>query len=208
MTIDDVASELSTEAKMLLTEAAASSDGFITYLHISGGEVIQTNSRNMLPDNRPRTIAFWMGGLNELLSRGYINTTGGETFTVTNEGYTVADKLSEFDWREEITSVATRPETRLVASELSTEARDLLKAAAADEGEGSIMHLYTAGGELIKAGRENKYYGRKPREIARWKGGINDLLSRGYIEVTGQNGDEFFRVTREGYIVADELLDE
>ncbi len=208
MIIDDVASKLSTEAKMLLKEAAASSDGFITHLHISGGEVIQTNSRNMLPDNRARTIAFWMGGLNELLSRRYINTTGGETFTVTNEGYTVADKLSELDWREEITSVATRPETRLVASELSTEAKDLLKAAATDEGEGSIMYLYTAVGELIKAGRENKYCGREPREIARWKDGINDLLSRGYIEVTRQNGDEFFRVTREGYIVADELLDE
>ena len=92
-----------------------------------------------------------------------------------------------------------------VYMDISSEARELLKTAAADNG--SIMHLCMAGGlELFKAGSENKYKGGDPREIARWMGGIDDLLNRGYIKGPRQKGDELFEVTSEGYTAADRPL--
>ena len=49
----------------------------------------------MLPDQDPRTIALWEGGIEDLLRRRYIKDIGakGEMFEVTREGYDAADEL-------------------------------------------------------------------------------------------------------------------
>ena len=48
----------------------------------------------MIPDE-PRTIAQWVGGLEELAQLGYIRDIGykGEAFEVTREGYEAADDI-------------------------------------------------------------------------------------------------------------------
>lgn len=113
--------------------------------------------------------------------------------------------LGKADWREEIEGVATRSETKSTSSELSTEAKKLLKEAAA--GDGSIIYNRYFGGEDIQANGKNMIPDGNPRTIALWKGGIEDLLRRRYIEDPGHEGT-LFEVTREGYEAADELSDE
>lgn len=85
---------LSTEAKMLLKEAAAG-DGMIFNPKVLGGEIIQANGKSMLPDQDPRTVARWMGGIEDLQRSRYIKDVGvkGEMFEITREGYAAADEL-------------------------------------------------------------------------------------------------------------------
>lgn len=108
------------------------------------------------------------------------------------------------DWREEIAGVVTVPRTKSTATELSEEAKTILKAAVA--GGGIIMHRRYMGGQAIQAGRESMISDQDPRTIARWVGGLEDLQRRRYIKDPGHKG-EMFEVTREGYDAADELPD-
>ena len=113
--------------------------------------------------------------------------------------------LGKADWGEEIEGVATEPKTKPTSSELSTEARKLLKEAAA--GDGYIVYSRFIGGEEIRANGKYMIPDGNPRTVALWKGGLEDLQRRGYIEDSGHKG-EVFKVTREGYEAADELSDE
>ena len=85
---------LSTEAEMLLKVAAAG-DGRIWHPRMSGGKIIQASNNSMLPDQDPRTIALWEGGIEDLLRRRYLKNIGakGEMFEVTREGYAAADEI-------------------------------------------------------------------------------------------------------------------
>lgn len=87
---------LSTEAETLLKVAAAG-DGRIWHPRISGGEIIQASNNSMLPDQDPRTIALWEGGIEDLLRSRYIKDIGTkrEMFEVTREGYDAADELDQ-----------------------------------------------------------------------------------------------------------------
>lgn len=86
--------ELSDEAKEILREAA-NGDGWIMHIKGLGWETIRVNNKNMIPDDNPRTVAMWDGGLKDLQRRGYIRDQGheGKSFEVTREGYQAADEL-------------------------------------------------------------------------------------------------------------------
>lgn len=103
--IDDVVSpprmkskarELSNEAKTILLEASAG-DGMIMHNRYMGGEQIQANGKSLIPENNQRTIALWVGGLEDLIRRRYIKDIGQkrEVFEVTREGYEAADEIEE-----------------------------------------------------------------------------------------------------------------
>lgn len=90
---------LAHEAQEIL-RAAAAGDGDIMYIRTMGrpGVTIQAGGRSLIPsDADARTVAFWIGGLEDLEACGYIRGTGsrGEMFEVTREGYKAADELSE-----------------------------------------------------------------------------------------------------------------
>ncbi len=87
---------LSAEAKVILLEAVAG-DGSVFHDRIMGGQFIQANHKSLIPDEEPRTVALWVGGLEDLKRLGYIKDTGykGEVFDVTREGYEAANELSE-----------------------------------------------------------------------------------------------------------------
>lgn len=95
--IKSTVAELSTEAKAILS--AAKGDGRIMHLKHMRGEVIQTGGKSLIPDNDPRTIARWVGGLEDLRRRRYITDVGheGRIFTVTREGFEAADLLNTPD---------------------------------------------------------------------------------------------------------------
>ncbi len=86
--------ELSPEAKTILLEATAG-DGSIMHIQYVEGERIQANEKSLIPDNNQRTIALWVGGLNDLIRRSFIKDREhkGHYFEVTREGYEVADEI-------------------------------------------------------------------------------------------------------------------
>ena len=85
---------LSYEARSILREAVRG-DGLISLTRTFGGQSIATNGKAMIPDEKSRTVARWVGGLEELAQLGYIRNLGyeGEVFEVTREGYEAADKI-------------------------------------------------------------------------------------------------------------------
>lgn len=88
--------QLCDEAKAIL-KAAVAGDGRITHLRNMGGEKIGAGGQSMIPDNDSRTIARWVGGLEDLQRRRYAKDLGhkGEVFEVTREGYEAADELPD-----------------------------------------------------------------------------------------------------------------
>ena len=87
--------ELSGEAKSIL-KAATTNDGIISHSRYMGGQQIQAGDKELIPDQDSRTIASWVGGLEDLQRRQYIRDVShkGEVFEVTREGYEATDKFS------------------------------------------------------------------------------------------------------------------
>jgi hypothetical protein len=108
------------------------------------------------------------------------------------------------EWRSEITGVVTAPKIKSTTTELSAEAKAILKTAAA--GDGRIMHLRHMSGEGIQAGGTSMIPDENARTVARWVGGLEDLQRRRYIKDLGHKR-EIFEVTREGYEAVDEMSD-
>jgi Zn ribbon nucleic-acid-binding protein len=109
------------------------------------------------------------------------------------------------DWRDGIDDVVRTPKTKSTTTELSDEAKKLLKIAAV--GDGSIQHVKNHGSEQIHIGRKNTINLTEARTVALWVGGLEDLLRRRYIKDCGHERKEF-KLTREGFGAADELQTE
>ena len=85
--------ELSEEAKAILKAAAR--NGTIIHRRYMGGQEIQAGGEALIPDQAPRTIVSWVGGLEDLRRWRYIQDLGykGEMFEVTREGYKAVDEF-------------------------------------------------------------------------------------------------------------------
>ena len=92
--LESAIAEFSSEAKSILQEAVRG-DGLISHTRSYGRQSISTNGKAMIPDQKSRTIARWVGGLEELAQLGYIRDLGfeGKVFEVTREGYEAADEI-------------------------------------------------------------------------------------------------------------------
>ena len=87
-------SDISKEAKAILC-AAAAGDGVIMHHRTMGGEHIVVGHANLVPDQKPRTVARWRAGIRELQDLQYIEGRGkGDIFMVTKSGYDTADTLA------------------------------------------------------------------------------------------------------------------
>jgi hypothetical protein len=109
---------------------------------------------------------------------------------------------SVVDWREGITGVVTVPKIKSTSTELSSEAKTILKVAAS--GDGHILCHGSFGGQTVQVGSKQMIPDQSPRTVALWVGGVEDLQRRRYIMGIGDKG-EVFQVTREGYEAADTL---
>lgn len=98
----------------------------------------------------------------------------------------------------------TETERKMTAVQVTREAKEILKAAAAPGSDGIIMLNRTMGGTAIQTGDKTNVIpaGADDRMVAFWIGGLEDLLRDGHIRETGT---ECFEVTREGYIFAEQL---
>jgi hypothetical protein len=88
---------LSKEAKNLLLEAAEDPQGTIQHVQFIGGEHLQTNRKQFIEQNNPRSRAAWEGALRELEELELIKSVGdrGEVFEVTREGYQMAELMRD-----------------------------------------------------------------------------------------------------------------
>ncbi|MEE9911094.1 MAG: toll/interleukin-1 receptor domain-containing protein [Deltaproteobacteria bacterium] len=114
-------------------------------------------------------------------------------------------KPTVVDWREGICGVVTAPKTRTTSTELSLEAKTILKAAASSNGH--ILRHRGFGSETVKVNGKQLIPDQNPRSVALWVGGVEDLQRRRFITDVGHKG-EVFQVTREGYDAADSIADE
>ncbi len=117
-------------------------------------------------------------------------------------------RVGPTEWRENMLDAPYVPIVEPAASPLSQEAIDILKAAAskaAASGNGRIEYVKSRAGNTILAGETQVIaHERDPRILALYDGGIIDLCDLGYIQDLGSDR-ETFKVTREGYQLADEL---
>jgi hypothetical protein len=88
---------LTKEAQELLLEASHDPSGQIVYLHYIGGLMLQTNNRQFVEGNNPRSRALWEGALDELRNAGLVKMLGhkGEIFQLTRSGYELAELLGK-----------------------------------------------------------------------------------------------------------------
>jgi hypothetical protein len=86
---------------------------------------------------------------------------------------------------------------------LSPEAQHLLLEAA-ESSDGIVGKIAFIGGGIVQANGKNFVEPNNPRSCATWEGAINELVDLGLLEPVGHKG-EVFRITREGYTLADLL---
>lgn len=93
------------------------------------------------------------------------------------------------------------PETSPII-QISREAQVLLKDAA--NADGQILRLHMMGGLLIQVGNKSYVENKNPRSQAIWEGALTELENNSLVNAAGEKG-EVFRLTREGYDVADKI---
>ncbi|MEQ1636840.1 MAG: toll/interleukin-1 receptor domain-containing protein [Methylococcales bacterium] len=93
--VKSTTTELSDEAKIILNAAAKGGGTIQNFTALSCGPMISANGLNLIPNSDPRTIALWIGGLEDLLRRRYVKDLGhkGEIFEITREGYQALDEF-------------------------------------------------------------------------------------------------------------------
>ena len=88
---------LSDAARELLIEASQDANGVIMKLGTLSGSHVQTNKRNFVESDNPRSAVRWRGAVDELYRLDLIEDRAGkgEVFFVTDKGYRVADLLRQ-----------------------------------------------------------------------------------------------------------------
>ena len=147
------------------------------------------------------------GDIPELL-KGYVwktPKTQVEALRKIIEALPIHSKL--IDWREGIEGVVTTPLVKSTSTELSEEAKAILKTAASSD-DGRIMYIsnMSSAGKAITAGNQSMIPSYDPRTVALWNGGMKDLSRRNFIEDIGHKG-EIFKITREGYEAAETIAE-
>lgn len=93
---------------------------------------------------------------------------------------------------------------REIGSDLSEDAKSILRAAA--KGDGEVIFSRTLGGTRVWAGGESMAEDNGPREAARWEAAVEELQRLRYLKDVGRQG-EVFELTKAGWDMADSLLD-
>lgn len=93
----DAVPHMSDEAKELLIEASISNDGTVVLLRVMQGMILRSNNKDFGKVGDPRSEAKWVAAVEELLILDLIRDQGGEgeVFSVTNEGFQVAERLQQ-----------------------------------------------------------------------------------------------------------------
>jgi hypothetical protein len=84
---------ISPEATQLLKESSQDPNGVILKVTTYDGTSIQTNGQNLVEPQNPRSVAKWKSALDELIRNGFVEQRDrkGEVFSITGEGFKIAD---------------------------------------------------------------------------------------------------------------------
>lgn len=146
---------------------------------------------------RNPTLSGWVRGTDVLDPK----TTLDELSRLQSENVSLRAEIASLS-----AAIASLPSGDDDGIELSVDAKELLKTAA--EFDGHILYIRYMGGAEIQTGNRGFISpSNSPREEARWKAAIDELMNHGCIESLGHKG-ESFRVTKLGYEVADRFKDE
>jgi hypothetical protein len=96
-TARDKIPSLSSEARRLLIEASLDRHGHILHARFINGVAVQTNGKQFVTPDDPRSRAVWEGAVEELALLGLIRDMSGkgQVYQVTREGYDVAELLRD-----------------------------------------------------------------------------------------------------------------
>lgn len=88
---------ISNEAQELLLVASQDDSGHIMHIRVIGGVMIQSNNRQFIEPNNPRSRAIWEGALEELEHNELISEIGHkrEIFQITRKGFDYSDILQK-----------------------------------------------------------------------------------------------------------------
>jgi hypothetical protein len=88
---------LSAEARQLLLEGSADPNGTVMCLSVMEGLIVQTNNKSFAEPGNPRVEATWKAAVDELEELRLIQPLSHErhVFSVTREGYELADRLRQ-----------------------------------------------------------------------------------------------------------------
>ena len=75
---------------------------------------------------------------------------------------------------------------------------------ACESDDGTIIKINTLSGTYIQANGQDFITSQERREIAKWEGGLKELVDTGFIEVQGRKG-EIFLVSQSGYDFIEQL---
>lgn len=86
---------LSDEARQLLVNTSQDRNGTLLRIGTLQGLIVQTNGKNFVESGDPRSEVTWDAAINELRDSALLQDRGhkGEVFSLTNEGYRVADLI-------------------------------------------------------------------------------------------------------------------
>jgi hypothetical protein len=84
---------ISPEATQLLKESSLDPNGVILKVTTQDGTSIQTNGQDLVENQNPRSLAKWKSALDELIRSGFVEQRdrNGEVFSITGEGFKIAD---------------------------------------------------------------------------------------------------------------------
>lgn len=88
---------MSDETGQLLLEVAEDRNGQVLMVRTMSGMSVQVNGKNFVEQRNPRSEARWEGAVHELCQLELLQERGhkGEVFSITNEGYRIADAIRE-----------------------------------------------------------------------------------------------------------------
>jgi hypothetical protein len=84
---------LSQDDKELLLEVAKDRSGYIMWVSSMGGFDIQTNDKNFVESQSPRSEARWKKAVQTLERNGLVERKSESVLQITDEGYKVADNI-------------------------------------------------------------------------------------------------------------------
>ena len=110
--------------------------------------------------------------------------------------------IQEFSKPESPVEHSQTAPARPVRHVLSLEAREILLTAS--EGDGTILQVRSTEGLIIQSGNRVFMEDDSPREAARWRSGLKELLEHDLIEGDDRDSD-YFEVTHTGHEVAKDI---
>ena len=130
-----------------------------------------------------------------------VNLTGTDWHTAGDFESALTMTISKYSERPHAAEQAT---SAAKDSELSEDAKDLLKEATRDS-SGEILKLTTSGGLCFRTNHRRFGEMGDRRSEAKWEGAVHDLIELGLLTESPGSLGELFKVTREGFAAIDNL---